>query len=94
MRTTQEKQRYWENHAVAAEKFGGSHEAYCRAEGISAPALRYWRNKARGKRRQIKPLAKATFIPVEVMYDGPARPHLPDPRWLAQLILALSVGAT
>ena len=93
MRTTQEKQRYWENHAEAAEKFVGSHEAYCRAEGISAPALRYWRIKARGKRRPIRPLPTKPFVPVEVMYDGPARPKVPDPRWLAELILALTGGA-
>ena len=92
MRSTQEKQRYWESHAVAAEKFGGSHEEYCRAEGISAPALRYWRNKARRKARPIKSLPTKAFVPVEVLCDGPARPNLPDPRWLAQLILALNEG--
>lgn len=92
MRTTQEKQRYWESHAVAVEKFGGSHEAYCRAEGISAPALRYWRNKARGKPRPIKSLPTKAFVPVEVMFEGPTRPVLPDPRWLAELILALNGG--
>lgn len=92
MRTTQEKQRRWESHAMAAEKFSGSHEAYCRAEGISAPALRYWRNKARRKPRPIKSLPTKAFVPVEVTYDGPAKPNLPDPRWLAQLILALNGG--
>ena len=93
MKTTQEKQRYWESHAVAAEKFNGSHESYCRTEGISAPALRYWRNKARTNPRPVRPLPMKAFVPVEVLCDGPARPSLPDPRWLAELIRALNGGA-
>lgn len=90
MKTTKEKQRYWESHAAAAEKFGGSHEAYCRAEGISAPALRYWRKKARRNLRLVRSYPTSAFIPVEVTYENPSRPSLPDPRWLAQLILSLN----
>ncbi len=93
MRTAQRKQQYWLGHVAGVEKYSGSHEAYCRAEGVSAPALRYWRKKL-GRVNRSKGLAPVTpsFIPVEVMSERRTRGDLPDPRWLAELIYHLSGG--
>ena len=85
-----EKQQYWRGHVAAVEKYFGSHEAYCRAEGISSSALKYWRRKV-GKCRSGALAPMARFVPVEVTRERqPA--GLPDPRWLAELIFHLSVG--
>ncbi len=91
--TVTEKQQYWEGHVAAVERYGGSHGAYCRGEGISSPALWYWRNKVRRQNRSRSPVPVQSFVPVEVTCDGRVRGGLPDPRWLAELIVGLSGGA-
>ncbi len=87
-----ERREYWQGHVAAVERYGGSHGAYCRDEGISAAALWYWRNKVRRQNRSRSPVPVQSFVPVEVTCDGPVRGGLPDPRWLAELIVQLSVG--
>ena len=92
MKAAQNKQQYWRDHVSGAEKFPGSHEEYCRMEGISSPALRYWRKKAAGERRHGRSAAVESFIPVEVMSAAAPHTSLPDPRWLAELIFHLNGG--
>lgn len=93
MRATQNKEQFWLNHAAGADSYSGSHEAYCRAEGISAPALRYWRKKVRRASQSKCVMVAPKFIPVEITQDQQTRVGLPDPRWLAELIIQLSGGA-
>ena len=86
------KQQYWRGHVAEVEKYSGTHEAYCRGEGISSPALKYWRKKI-GKENRTGSLAQVQrFIPVEITQERLIK-GFPDPRWLAELIIHLSAGA-
>ncbi len=85
------KQQYWRAHVARVEKYAGSHEAYCRSAGISSPALKYWRNKIKKEGRMAAPPVPQ-FVPVEVMPERAAATGLPDPRWLAELIICLNRG--
>lgn len=88
------KRKFWQEHVQRSRVHPGSVASYCREAGILAGSLRYWRKKlavntrARGDR-------KSAFVAVEVSPSPPAAPRsvsrpLPDPKWVAQVILHLS----
>ena len=85
------KERYWRNHISMAERFGGSLASYCRAQEISLNTFNYWRKKfAAGSVKKAVVASPFAGVLVERI---PVNRGLPDPRWVADLILHLSDGA-
>lgn len=81
----------WRRRLAAADTFPGTITEYCRREGISREALRYWRGRLAKTRTPAE--ATAGFARVEVLPAAPVAPiGLPDPRWVAELILHLQAG--
>ena len=83
----------WRKRFSIAEKHPGGVQGYCRESGIRLDRYYYWR-------RRIKPLTRAegssaapfARIEVEKASTGSAG-KLPDPRWLAEFLLALGAEA-
>ena len=80
------KEAFWRKQITLAVRREGSLESFCREQGLSPATLAYWRKKFGAA--ASKPLALSPFIPVKVE-PTPVRATLPDPRWLAELILEL-----
>ena len=93
MSSNENKLQFWRNHLAGVERYPGSIEAYCRSQGISGPALSYWRKKFGMGERSRSLVPAQSFVPVEIKRDDQFSGGLPDPRWLADLILGLSVGS-
>jgi hypothetical protein len=97
-----EKARQWQERLERAESRSGSLESFCREEGVSLPVFNYWRRRiGHLPRRGLvnKTQAKVpAFVPVEVTHEGATAERfaraddraLPDPRWVAEIILHLS----
>lgn len=90
-----ENERLWRTRVAQASRHEGGIGAYCRLHGISREALRYWEKRIGGKSRR-SPGSRALrlarpFVEVEVE-PMIVRPSLPDPRWVAELIIHLSRG--
>jgi len=88
-----ENQEKWLNHARLAQNHPKGFRSYCRENQISINALSYWRNKLRDSLNKDVP-QRAPFIPVQVITsERKCRGNqLPDPKWVAELILRLSEG--
>lgn len=94
--------RQWRERIERAKTRSGSLESYCREEGVTLPALNYWRRKLRSsypvKTEPKAPAKVPAFVSVEVIGEEAsvekyARANgrvLPDPRWVAEIILHLS----
>ena len=88
-----EKLNHWKNHIAQAERFEGSIPAYCRSAGIRDHTFYYWQKKLSAK-KTIPVLNTSSFIRAEV---APAAVEqcgskLPDPKWVAAIILSLQEG--
>lgn len=85
----EEKRSFWRAQLALAERHGGSAESFCRLKGLSIHSFGYWKRKLSGRAEPLGAIVPSTFIPVEIsrQFRG-----LPDPRWLASFILALSEG--
>jgi hypothetical protein len=82
----EQKEKFWREQVTLAERREGSLESFCRERGLSPNTLGYWRRKlGTGEMKQV---ALPPFIPVTV--DVAASRALPDPKWLAELIVHLS----
>ena len=80
---------YWKSHILKASKHEGSINSYCRIAGISSGKFHYWKKRLAIK--EPKPCENIpAFAQVEVVPDKNS--SLPDPRWLAELILSLARG--
>jgi hypothetical protein len=86
-----EKDKGWQEQVRRAETHQGGLADYCRRTGISVNSLNYWRRKLnRGSIAQEREVIPA-FLPVEVM-SGAANDReipLPDPKWVAEVMLHL-----
>lgn len=88
---------YWrEEIRLAAEHPKGVRD-YCERNGIQRQAFYYWKKRLNG-RGPLRRRSTAAFAKVEVV-DSPlevrrpaAQERLPDPKWLAEFLLALSAG--
>ena len=89
-----ENERHWRGHVARLRSHTGTAASYCRAEGLSIPAMGYWQRKLGSGSQHSGVLARTpAFIPVEVVTATlPANRALPDPRWVAELILHLGGG--
>ncbi|MGZ3745502.1 MAG: IS66 family insertion sequence element accessory protein TnpA [Pseudobdellovibrionaceae bacterium] len=91
----QEKLKLWTEHVKKASIYNGSLKQYCRQENISSSTLSYWRDKL-GKGIS-KSSQTSKFIPVVVApssrldQKGPQQ-ILPNPKWVAEIILHVYGG--
>ncbi len=103
MQTTNEKKRqFWTGHIGNQSRGTDSAEAYCRANGLSPHTFGYWKKKFSSEKRhrtpspQVKatPTGTTSFVPVKIKRaDSPERTvDLPNAKWVAEFILALSHG--
>jgi len=85
-----EREISWASEVEQFESYSGSLAAFCRSRGVSPGRFRYWVGKL-GKRKKGSGVSVSPFsaIKVEAKIAGTL---LPDPRWLAELILHLSSG--
>ena len=83
------KQDFWRSHVEAAARFDGDATAYCREHGIEVANFYSWRKKL-GKLCPRPQAAVSPFCPVEVV--GGSGCNLPNPRWVAEVILRLARG--
>jgi hypothetical protein len=86
-----ENQRRWEEHVRVAQDHPEGYADYCRKNQISVATLNYWRNKMR-VRKVSDTVQRPAFIPIQVISEGnqSAVRGLPDPKWVAELILHLT----
>lgn len=81
----------WQEIVDRLDEFDGSVTDFCRQERLSVRALNYWRVKLRDKAQSsvnlpsVKSYKDSSFCRVEVEDTR----SLPDPKWLAELILHL-----
>jgi hypothetical protein len=82
------KSSYWrEQISLAVEHRAGVRD-YCEKNGIQRQALYYWKKRLAGAG------PRQAFAKVEVVASSPQRlitkpGRLPDPKWLAEFLLAL-----
>jgi len=80
----EETQEFWKKHIEAVKLFSGSAAEYCRQKEID-PHKFYWY-----KKRLAKPKAFAQIKVSEPKSMAVSKPKaLPDPKWLAQFLVAL-----
>ena len=87
-----ENAEQWRGRVERSERHEGSMQSFCEAEGVSLSALQYWRQKL-GQPRDAA-VTRSAFVPVQIVGgpDGRAGYGLPDPKWVAEIILRLSEG--
>lgn len=93
--TNLEKEQIWRAHMTKAAAFDGSNRSYCKSAGISLNTFQYWRSKFAFSKDAslVKPAARPAFAKVEIVSAAPKPVRssgLPDPKWMAELILHLS----
>jgi hypothetical protein len=92
MKKSDQKRAEWRGRLEEAEKHPKGIAGYAREAGVSAIRLYNW--KARLKKESQTALPQdpgEAFCRVKVI--EPRRSPLPDPKWVAELILALASGA-
>lgn len=85
---------FWKAHILNARRFKGSNHEYCRVNDLPKGTF-YSRKKRLGltKRRRVK---RRMFVKVTPVAERPRRElpalgrQLPDPKWVAHLIVALA----
>lgn len=87
------RQEFWKSHIDSAQEFSGSNKKYCDQQGLHYGTFCANRRRLGYSGRQgAKASVSSAFSEVKVNLSG-ASPlnaiHLPDPRWLAQLLKAL-----
>jgi hypothetical protein len=85
-----EKEKLWRNRLEKAATFSGSNREFCQSQGISIHTFQYWRSKLNNETQSIRRTNTTPFIKVEI--EEPIS-KLPDPHWLAELVLSLSRGS-
>jgi transposase-like protein len=87
-----QKHSFWRAQVAASEARQGSLSAFCRERGIEAHALNYWRAKLRAEGATPKSRTLPAFIEAVVEREPAMARSLPDPRWLAEVLLHLASG--
>lgn len=84
---TRAKQEEWQKRLAEAQTHPNGAKGYCRENGLSHSTLFYWKKKL-----QKKSVMKPAFSRVQVVAKKTEDKRLPDPKWLAEFLLALSEG--
>lgn len=93
MRTENKKSiEYWQDLVRRGAEDPVGIRSFCEVEGIRRSAFYYWRRRL-GRKKQPERKHSA-FAKVEIMPAArPAlAPRLPNPKWLAEFLLALGTG--
>lgn len=93
-RASKQIEQLWRQRIEGARSFPGSIADYCKREGIESSSFYSWRRRFRA---EAKPLALQPFVsavvqahPIQACPD--ARPPLPDPKWVGEVLSALLRG--
>jgi transposase-like protein len=87
-----QKHSFWRAQVAASEARQGSLSAFCRERGIEAHALNYWRAKLRAEGAGPRSRSLPEFIEAIVEREPVAARALPDPRWVAEVLMHLASG--
>jgi transposase-like protein len=88
------KEKQYQEHIRKAQADPAGIAAYCRRAGISVNTLNYWRSKVRPEPPMLDGDESPAFLPVQVIESAEPSPrsNLPDPRWVAKVMLHLARG--
>ncbi len=91
--TDPQKEQFWKAHIAQAKYFNGSINQYCESEGIQVHSFKYWKTRLAKKSASRLPVPSA-FIPVNISKPDSqsTKKSLPEPKWVAELILHLHEG--
>lgn len=87
-----QKEIFWQNHMMQSELFDGSMTKYCKQNGINIHLFKYWRNRLSKKAGSSRLPVPVPFAEVRVAGNDESpgtKIGLPDPKWLADLIMEL-----
>ncbi len=90
-RRTRQSDEYWRDHVERSKTFAGTLKEYCQANNLSKSNLnRYRRRFGAVNRRKRSAFAKVNLplTSTETVATSLAG-RLPDPRWVAELLMAL-----
>ena len=85
---------FWREHIEKAGAFSGSSQEYCRINGLSKSRFYTYKQrlgltrKHKSKRSQF--VAVTAVGPVPKTIREAKCHHLPDPKWVAQVVLAIA----
>ncbi len=103
-RSQAESIEFWRSHIIKAKSQSISTVKYCKANNLLEASFYYWRDKIFGKKNsKIKMRVKkekSPFLPVMVTpteletkpYPPQSAHHLPDSRWVAEIIASVIRG--
>ena len=82
---------FWRSHVEAAANFPGSLAAYCRQNNLDSNRFNYHRNKILKKNKFVEVRPVENIVSEAMPKETASYPQrMPDPKWLAALILELS----
>lgn len=80
----------WKKRIQEAESHPVSVSAYCKEKNIPRSTLASWQQRLKGPvLGRSNPAKIGSFIQVDIARE---KPKLPDPKWVAEVILFLSQG--
>jgi hypothetical protein len=97
--------QYWKSHVDKAEAFGGSNQEYCRLEGLTPSTFASYKKRfgltKETPRHRLSGFSEVVQVDSVqgnhakgTAFESKAKtPSLPDPKWLAELILGLNPRA-
>lgn len=89
-----EKRIRWQSVLAKSKLYPGSIPEFCRQEGVSIYTFRYWHRKLNQDNEQ-KLIGTSAFARVQIqtsLADSNHHQDLPDPRWIAEILLHLQRG--
>jgi hypothetical protein len=93
--SNREKAKVWTARIEQAEQFRGSTVEFCQKEGLSIHTFRHWKRKLQDLEHKAKPIESNPFARVSVLTQLQPREErraLPDPKWVAEVLLQLHRG--
>jgi hypothetical protein len=87
---------FWKRHILQSKEFGGSNLDYCRQNGLSPSSFSTqkrrlgFRSPRAPRRSAFVKLSPAPLLPHPMQGPHSQARALPDPKWLAQLVLSLT----
>lgn len=90
-RKTRQSEEYWRSHVERSKSFTGTVAEYCLANNLSKSNLNRYRHRfgaVNKKKRSAFVKLAPTIIPIETKVTNRGS-RLLDPKWVAELLLAL-----
>src|SRR3954469_591267 len=90
-RRAKQGEEYWRGHVERSKSFAGTLEEYCLSNGVSKSSLHRYRQRfGAASRKKRSAFVKVARAPGPVATKAASRgSRLPDPRWVAELLMAL-----